>query len=598
VSKASLAQHGEIMSHKISNVVIKNYKSVINAEFKLSSFTPFVGYNNAGKSNCLSSIQWLLKKSSLSEKDFYDATQPIEVIATIEGITQTLLDLLPPSQKTSIEKYVQDETLKIRRFQDSPSAKPKDIKISVWDEAETDWAVNPTGLDNAISVILPEPIRIGAMENAAEDASKAKTTTTIGKLLAEFLAPVKAAHETELNLHLNEVGRRISSSGDMRFGELSTIDQNVNSKVNDLFPGMSVKLHFDTPTIDDLIKAGTLKVFEGAGNGRDFTSYGHGAQRSIQMALVQYLAEIKRGNNNSSSTTLLLIDEPELYLHPFAIEQVREALVALSESGYQVLISTHSAQMITSELAEKTLLIRKSDSNGTHARLRLTDAIQTVVPNSTHQMEQLFNLSHSNQVLFAENVILTEGKTELRLLPFLFKSVANLTMGQEKHALVAQSGVNDTKKSLEILGAMDLPSKAICDLDYCFTGAVRDNFLLSTDQDLISLKAMLPNLVQSHSVTLNGNGLPKNNNTITAAKAFEALANQQAAIPLIDSLHNKMKAQNIWAWKKGAIEAHIGTTSKDESAWAQFKNNVSTNGFSQTCNDHQSIIDLVEWLRN
>jgi len=116
VSKASLAQHGEIMSHKISNVVIKNYKSVINAEFKLSSFTPFVGYNNAGKSNCLSSIQWLLKKSSLSEKDFYDATQPIEVIATIEGITQTLLDLLPPSQKTSIEKYVQDETLKYDAF--------------------------------------------------------------------------------------------------------------------------------------------------------------------------------------------------------------------------------------------------------------------------------------------------------------------------------------------------------------------------------------------------------------------------------------------------------------------------------------------------
>lgn len=36
-------------------------------------------------------------------------------------------------------------------------------------------------------------------------------------------------------------------------------------------------------------------------------------------------------------------------------------------------------------------------------------------------------------------------------------------MGQEKHALVAQSGVNDTKKSLEILTAMDLPTKAICE---------------------------------------------------------------------------------------------------------------------------------------
>ena len=586
------------MPHKISSVEIKNYKSIVNAELKLSSFTPLVGYNNAGKSNCLSAIQWILKKSSLSDKDFFDTSQPVEVIATINGVSQPLLDLMPARQKSSIENYVQNETLKIRRVQETPNAKVAEIRISVWDDSTNDWAINPTGLDNALSVLLPEPIRIGAMENAAEDASKAKTSTTIGKLLGEFLAPVKTAHEADLNQHLNEVGRRISSDGDMRFSELSIIDQNVNSKVNDLFPGMSVKLHFDTPKIDDLIKAGTLKVFEGAGDGRDFSSYGHGAQRSIQMALVQYLAEIKRSNNSSDSTTLLLIDEPELYLHPFAIEQIREALVALSLSGYQVLISTHSAQMITPELAEHTLLIRKSDVLGTHSRLRLADAIQSVVPNSTHQMEQLFNLAHSSQLLFAENVVLTEGKTELRLLPFLFKKIANLTMGQEKHALVAQSGVNDTKKSLEILTAMDLPSKAICDLDYCFTGAVRDSFLLSTDQDLLSLKALLQNLVQSHGVTLNGNGLPKNNNTITAAEAFEVLAHYQAAIPLIESLHTKMKAQHIWIWKKGAIEAHIGTPNKTESAWAQFKSDVMTNGLSHTCSDHQSLLDLVEWLRN
>ncbi|QSX38625.1 ATP-dependent nuclease [Shewanella sedimentimangrovi] len=586
------------MTHKISIVEIKNYKSIANATLKLSSFTPLVGYNNAGKSNCLSAIQWLLKKSSLTDKDFFDSSQPVEVIATINGVSQALLDLMPAGQKRSIERYVQNETLRIRRVQEIPNVKVADIRISVWDDSASDWAVNPTGLDNALGVLLPEPIRIGAMENAAEDASKAKTSTTIGKLLGEFLTPVKAAHEADLNQHLNEVGRRISSDGDMRFSELSIIDQNVNSKVNDLFPGMSVKLHFDTPTIDDLIKAGTLKVFEGAGNGRDFSSYGHGAQRSIQMALVQYLSEIKRSNNSSASTTLLLIDEPELYLHPFAIEQVREALIALSLNGYQVLISTHSAQMITPELAEHTLLIRKSDVLGTHSRLRLADAIQSVVPNSNHQMEQLFNLAHSSQLLFAENVVLTEGKTELRLLPFIFKCITNLTMGQEKHALVAQSGVNDTKKSLEILTAMDLPSKAICDLDYCFTGAVRDGFLLSTDQDLLSLKALLPNLIQSHGVTLNGNGLPKSNNTITAAQAFEVLANDQAAIPLIESVHEKMKVQNIWVWKKGAIEAHIGTPNKTESAWAQFKSDVMTNGLSQTCSDHQSLLDLVEWLRN
>lgn len=596
--KYSWLNLGGAMAHKISNIEIKNYKSCIDTELKLSDFTPLVGYNNAGKSNCLSAIQWLLRKSSLSDKDFYDLTQPVEIIATIEGVSQALLDLMPDRQRNSIESFVIGEELKIRRLQLTPNAKVGDIKLSVWDSANSEWVLNPTGIDNAIKVLLPDPIRIGAMENAAEDASKAKNTTTIGKLLAEFLEPVKIAHELELNRHLTEVGRRISSEGDLRFSELNSIDQNVNTKINDLFPGMSVKLHFSTPTIDDLIKAGTLKVFEEHGNGRDFSSYGHGAQRSIQMALVQYLAEVKRQSSASLSTTLLLIDEPELYLHPFAIEQVREALLALSDAGYQVIISTHSAQMITPESAEKTLLIRKNTTQGTHARTRLSDAIQTVVPNSTHQMEQLFSLSHSTQVLFAENVILTEGKTELRLLPFLFKTVSGLTMGQGKHALVAQSGVNDTKKSLSILSAMDLPAKAICDLDYSFNGAIKHGYTSETDPEIVALKAILQTLATAGRISINTNtGLPKKSNTVSAAQAFEILANETSAIPHIESLHNRMKLQGIWLWKKGAIEAHIGTTSKDESAWAQFKHDVNQNGLT-VCSDHQSILDLIEWLQN
>ena len=584
------------MTHIISEVEIKNYKSCKETVLKLSSFTPFIGYNNAGKSNCLSAIQWLLRKSSLIDGDFNDKSEPVEVIAVIEGISQEIIDHMPDRQRRSIAPYVNTEKLKIKRTQLLPNAKAADIKLSVWNEAEEEWAVNPTGIDNAVSVLLPEPIRIGAMENAAEDASKAKTSTTIGKLLSQFIEPVKLAHEEELNQHLVEVRKRISSDGDMRFEELDSIDSRVNSKVDNLFPGMSIKLHFETPSFEDIIKGGTIKVYEDDQCGRDFASYGHGAQRSIQMALVQYLAEIKRTNNEQLTNTLLLIDEPELYLHPFAIEQVREALLQLSESGYQVLISTHSAQMVTPEYAENALLIRKSPENGTYARERLSDAIQKVVPNSIHQMEQLFSLSHSTQVLFSENIVLTEGKTELRLLPYIFKKISDKTMGQEKHALVAQSGVNDTKKSLHILEAMDLPAKAIADLDYGLNGAVKHGFIDRNDPDILGIKSILIRLSQEEKVTLNGNGLPKNG-IVTAAEAFELLANEADAQPLIESLHNKMKLENIWLWKRGAIEAHIGTNSKDEQSWAAFKRNVDENGLQQVCPDFDSLQELVEWLR-
>ena len=61
---------------------------------------------------------------------------------------------MPPRQKSSIESYVQNETLKIKRVQETPNVKVAEIRIAVWDNSSNDWAVNPTGLDSALSVLL------------------------------------------------------------------------------------------------------------------------------------------------------------------------------------------------------------------------------------------------------------------------------------------------------------------------------------------------------------------------------------------------------------------------------------------------------------
>ncbi|MGU5767684.1 hypothetical protein [Aeromonas allosaccharophila] len=101
-----------------------------------------------------------------------------------------------------------------------------------------------------------------------------------------------------------------------------------------------------------------------------------------------------------------------------------------------------------------------------------------------------------------------------------------------------------------------------------------------------------------NNITLNNNGLPKNNNNCTAAQAFEILARDAIAQTHILSLHNTLKAKGIWLWTLGAIEAHLGLQSKDESAWAKFKSDVNTNGLATTCHDHQSILNLIEWIQN
>jgi len=581
------------MAVYISQLDVENYRSCVSTTLELTNFTPLVGLNNCGKSNCLTALQWLVRKAKLGAEDFHDPALPVTVTGRMTGITEADLATLDPKHRTKIEPNVRDGVLAVRREQQVPGG---DTTLLVGDPNTGEWVPNPAGIDNAITGLFPDPIRIGAMENAEEDASKAKTTTTIGKLLASMLAAIQERHEADLSPHLAAIFGMVSAEGDARFDELGRIDESINGKIADLFPGIRVKLDFPVPLFNDLIKAGTVRVYEGDGKGRAFGSYGHGAQRAVQMAMVRHLADLKRGAAVDGGVTLLLVDEPELFMHPFAVEQVREALRALSESGYQVVFSTHSAQMILAKDAKNALLMTKKHPLGTKARPRLLSVVEELVANPTHQLHQIFSLTNSSQVLFADKVVLTEGKTELRLLPSLFQAIAGRTLGQSSLAIVPMSGVSDTKKSMEVLAALGLPACAIVDLDYAFRQAEKHGFLAADDADLVACKAILQTLALEGAITLDDGGLPRKGVQGPTSKAFELLAGRAEATPHIEALVTKLRAQSIWLWSKGAIEPHVGLSEKSEDAWLTCQISIETNGVAVTCVDAAGVRSLVDWL--
>ena len=380
------------MTHRLDNVSIRNYKSCDEANIPLSGFTPLVGYNNAGKSNILSAIRWLLRRTSLTASDFYNPEEPVIVEGVISGITDDLLGSLEEKHKNSIEPYLSDQTLKLRRIQNAPADSVKKIVLEVFDSSgDGEWKSNPAGIDNAISALFPEPITVGAMEDAEEDVTKAKTSTTIGKLIAEVLSPIEEQHGAAIHEALDGLRKKLGADGTERAPEITALDNAANEKLAEFFPGVKIRMHVPTPEIKEVLKGGTIRIYEGDDEtGKEMTVLGHGAQRSIQMALIRHLADIKRVEDAAVSTTLLLIDEPELYLHPQGVEQVRVALKRLSNEGYQVVFSTHSPQMIVSDDIRSTLLIRKTTKNGTHARRRLEEAVSAVITDAPSQVEMLF----------------------------------------------------------------------------------------------------------------------------------------------------------------------------------------------------------------
>ena len=166
----------------------------------------------------------------------------------------------------------------------------------------------------------------------------------------------------EINTALSAIGKKLNLDGEERLKEFSDFDASINGKIGDFFPGLQFKLQIPPPDISDLFKQGSIKVKE-SGNQQvtDFSNMGHGAQRAIQMTLIRHLAEITKDATKEGKTNLLLIDEPELFLHPQAIEQIRGSLKVLASKGYQVVFSTHSPFMIDQVDIPITNIVSKND---------------------------------------------------------------------------------------------------------------------------------------------------------------------------------------------------------------------------------------------
>jgi putative ATP-dependent endonuclease of OLD family len=588
--------------HLLSEIEIKNYKSISNQKFEFSQFTPLIGYNNAGKSNLLEAIKWLLRKTALKNQSFYDGALAVEMKGQISGISTAILAQLPENQRISIQPYIASDSMRIKRIQLTPNVGVGQIKLYVQDPANigkaNEWTLNPNGLDQALQALFPDPIHIGAMENSEEDVSKSKTTTTIGKLLAEIIGPIQATYSAQVQTALNGMKDLLDANGTSRATELNDFDTAVNSKVDSFFPGVSVKVHVPTPELKEVFSKGTIKVFEDLNpDGKDVSALGHGAQRSIQMALVRHLADIKRASSSQISNTLLLIDEPELYLHPQAIEILRDALKTLSSQGYQVLFSTHSPFMTTAKDFENTILIRKSTTLGTYKRNSLRNAITSVASTHPSQLAILFSLSNSSNILFAEKVVLAEGKTEKRLLPEIIKKVTNRTLGLHKTALVPVDGSGSIKKTIEVLAAMDLPTKAVADLDYALKEGENQGFLPAGDPDVAAIRDHLASIAPTHSINLNGGWPTKIGSLMTASDAFALLAQEATIQTNLVSLKTKMLNEGVYIWTKGAIENHLGGISKTELGWANFNTRLETEDLTVILpGNHTEIIDFVNWL--
>lgn len=574
---------------RLNKITISNLRSIRRETFSLSLFTPLIGYNNAGKTNILMGIQWLLTRLSLDVSYFDDANMPIEAEGEFCGITETAIARLSPERAGALRMFLEGDTFRIKKVQRVPSENADNIQYFVKAPGKKGtWQIMPDLFRQAYMRLFPEPIRI-------KDLGSSDTNT---RLLHEIFKPLEQRFAGEFAEVLARFRDLLSVNSDSRAEELNVFDRDVNSMLQPLFPSVKLSLEIKPPTLDTFLQSASLLVTdEEDGFSRHISETGAGSQRAIQMALIRYLADLKKKSKTQYvNCRLLLVDSPELFLHPQAVELVRVSLKKLSQEGYQVVFATHSAQMVTSEDVSTALLIRKNKARGTFMRKRMEDAVRMVVRDAPSQLQTLFSLSNSNELLFADYVLLTEGKTEWRVLPTLFERMTGLSFALIKCALVKQGGVSNTRKSMQVLRAMDIPVRAIVDLDYAFTSAVHDGFLQHDDPDLRACKSIFQEFSQSGHVRLV-NGIPVNRRSkISASDAYALMAADPEAEEPLKSIHLKLRRQGIWVWRYGAIEEHLGLEAKNEKAWSGFLERIRTKPLEKVIPHYEDLKALCEWI--
>jgi len=513
---------------------------------------------------------------------------------------------MPSNQQGQIKPYIHDESLRFRRTMQQPGM-VSTVKLEVRnpavaeEEGSNAWVANPAGIPQALKALFPESLRVHAMQDAADDVGKQSKGNTIGKLIADVIEPVRQEHEGELRVALANISAKLSADGADRAAKLKEFDAGATKSLNDLFPGLQLKLDVPLPEIPDLFKSGTVRVLETQGDNtssRTFASVGHGAQRCIQMALIRYLAE-KNANPDDTKRKLLLIDEPELYLHPQGIEQVRRALKTLSGGRYQVIFSTHSPMMLHRDHAQHAVIVRKPDPvAGTSARTPLAAAVRAAIQDGGHASRVLFELSNAAQIFFSDRVLLNEGKTEQLLLPVLYESYFGRTPRADRIGLVPMNGSGNFHNAFSVLRTMEIDAKIVADLDYAFREAAKITGAMDAP-DMVAVKLILDRLQKHHHFPMEGD-FPKGDkkNGWGATDVWGLFAKDGDGGKIVAAQHEKLRAHGIWIWKEGTIEDVLGLADKGEEVIQDLEQSFSKLNAANLKSKHPSIVEFLDWLAN
>lgn len=284
-----------------------------------------------------------------------------------------------------------------------------------WDiqaDEEATWVENPGGIPGNVQSKLPRIVVIPAESCIAELTSSGGA---LFSLLGDLFEQVRSnsPNYSQAQTFLNNLAAELNpSDGTTDFGLLIN---DLNGMVGNLFPDSSVHVSATLDVPDKSIKP-QFNV-EMKSNVKTAVNYqGHGMIRATAFQLLRFVQDFINRNAAEPRATIFCFEEPEIYLHPAAANQMRDSLYDLAGPNCQIVATTHSPYMVNLG-SEKSVSLTKfnfTESNfSTTSSFNFEDAFLTLQGDEKHNLKMLLKVDdYISRMFFSKKCIFVEGDTE------------------------------------------------------------------------------------------------------------------------------------------------------------------------------------------
>nr|WP_278430030.1 AAA family ATPase [Brevibacillus laterosporus] len=370
-------------------------------------------------------LRIVYKKTYEIDKDFEGEMKEYKkVLKDTYNECKTVQDFIDKGVSEEVFKKIFGEIKLTKKINDKDFEKLREEYLELFYDETTEeevWAKNPGGISANILSKLPKFVFIPAQDKVDELSSQ---KGALMETLNELFNDVREAsdHFGKAQYYLNLLAEELDPEDEE--SELSQLLTGLNKVISDVFPDITIMAKANLSDPRQVLNP-KFDISMGSNVNTRVEQQGTGVIRSAVFAMLRYRnmrISQHAQKDNIIRPIFIAFEEPEIYLHPKAVYQMRDTIYELAcEPLNQIVCTTHSPFMIDlSRNSSQTLnhirmepSISNNDERITSNPFNVTKAFKDLQGSDKTYVKMLMKIDDSMaKVFFARNVLIIEGDTE------------------------------------------------------------------------------------------------------------------------------------------------------------------------------------------